>query len=332
MQKDLAMPHKTEICVVTPLLPAVRDLIAGRRPANFTELDLPIDAEQLVRCCDGSSILIVSAREKIDRRVIEAIPSSVRVLATYSAGYDHIDLAAAAERGLIVLNTPDALSDAVAEVAILLMLGAARRATEAIALLRAGNWEGWSPVQLPGIQISHRRLGIYGMGRIGRRVGDFARGFGMSVHYTGRRRLTPELEADTVWHANEREFLEAADVLVLACAATDETRGYLNADRLACLGSSSIVVNVARGTVVDDDALIAALSSRQIAAAGLDVYNGEPAIDPRYLALPNAFLLPHIGSSTVTARLAMAAALLDGLDALGAAMTPANLVMHSSER
>lgn len=305
-----------ELFVATPLLPSVRALIAARRNARFNLGEGVMPAAEIARAATGARAVMVSPRDAMDAGAIAALPASIETIATYSVGHDHIDLAAAAARGLSVINTPDVLTDAVAEAAILLMLGAARRATESIELLRSGRWTGWTPLQLPGIQVSGRRIGIYGMGRIGQCIARRARGFDMEVHYRSRRRLAAELEAGALYHADDAGFFAAAQILVLACPATPETRGLLGADRIALLPRDAVVVNIARGSVVDDDALIAALAERRIAAAGLDVFNNEPALDPRYLDLPNAFLMPHIGSSTIDARERMATTLLDALDAL----------------
>jgi lactate dehydrogenase-like 2-hydroxyacid dehydrogenase len=183
---------------------------------------------------------------------------------------------------------------------------------------------------LPGVQVTGRRIGIYGMGRIGQRIAQRARGFDMEVHYRSRRQLAPELEAGARYHADDASFFVAAQVLVLACPAAPETRGLLNAERIAMLPRDAVVVNIARGSVVDDDALIAALGEGRIAAAGLDVFNNEPALDARYLDLPNAFLMPHIGSSTIDAREQMAVTLLDALDAIDRGEIPEErLVMPS---
>jgi glyoxylate reductase len=305
-----------DLFVAVPLLPRVRALVAGRRAAAFNESGRTMTAAAIAEASAGARVVIVAPGNRVDAAAIAALPDSVGILATYSVGYEHIDLAAAAARGLRVLHTPDVLTDAVAETAILLMLGAARRAHESAALLRSGRWAGWNPTELVGIQVTGRRMGIYGMGRIGRRIAARARGFDMAIHYRGRRRLPPALEQGATFHADDASFLPACDVLVLACPVTPETVGLLDAARIDLLPPECVVVNIARGAVVDDDALIAALGAGRIAAAGLDVFNNEPDLDPRYLDLANAYLMPHIGSSTMTARLDMARSLLDSLDAI----------------
>lgn len=305
-----------ELFVAVPLLPEVRARIAARRSAAFNLAGRTMTREEIAAASAGARAVIVSPANRMDGAAIAALPASVEILGTYSVGFEHIDLAAARSRGLRVLHTPDVLTDAVAETAILLMLGAARRATESIALLRSGAWAGWNPTELVGLQVTGRRMGIYGMGRIGQRIARRARGFDMEIHYRTRRRLAAELEQGAIFHESDASFFAACDVLVLACPVTPETRGLLDAARIALLPREAVVVNIARGAVVDDDALIAALGQRRIAAAGLDVFNNEPDLDPRYLDLPNAFLMPHIGSSTMTARLEMAGSLLDSLDAI----------------
>ena len=305
-----------ELFVAVPLLPEVRALVASRRDAAFNLTGRTMGIAEIAEASAGARVLIVSPANRMDEAAIAALAPSVEILGTYSVGHEHIDLAAAQARGLRVLHTPDVLTDAVAETAMLLMLGAARRATESIELLRSGAWAGWNPTELVGLQVTGRRMGIYGMGRIGQRIARRARGFDMEIHYRTRRRLAPEVEQGAIYHEAEESFFAACDVLMLASPVTSETTGLLDAARIALLPKDAIVVNIARGAVVDDDALISALRDRRIAGAGLDVFNNEPNLDRRYLDLPNAFLMPHIGSSTMTARIDMAASLLDSLDAI----------------
>ncbi len=276
---------------------------------------------------DGNDVLIVSAtKDRLDAATIGALPLGIRAIATYSIGHEHIDLAAARARGIAVLATPDVLSDACAEVGMLLLLGAARRVTESIELVRSGRWTGWTPTQLNGVTLAGKPLGIVGMGRIGRAVALRARAFGMDIHYSNRSRLTPELEDGAHYHADVEELLAASQFLLLACPATPATTGLLDARRLRLLPRGAIVANVGRGPVVVDADLIDALVSGQVAAAGLDVFNGEPALHRGYLALPNVFMLPHIGSSTIEARVAMAQLLVDGLQAHGEGRTASNRI------
>ena len=258
---------------------------------------------------------------------IASLPDDVRFLATYSVGTDHIDLDAAKTRGLAVFNTPGVLADSVAEDALLLMLGAARRATEGIDLIRSGEWTGWSPTQLVGVQLAGRTLGILGMGDIGRRIATRARALGMKLLYCNRRALPEDQSAGADYRATPIDLVRDCDVLVLICPSTPETRGLVNRELLAHARPDLIVVNVARGDVVDDDALIEALAAGRIRGAGLDVFAGEPDFDRRYLDLPNVFMLPHQGSSTIEARLGMGRILMGAIAAWEAGAAPPNRVV-----
>jgi lactate dehydrogenase-like 2-hydroxyacid dehydrogenase len=217
---------------------------------------------------------------------------------------------------VVVTNTPEVLTDATAEVALLLLLGAARRAFEGQDMLRSGRWTGWTPTQLMGHQLSGKRLGIVGMGRIGQAMARRARGFGVEIHYTDQARLPPEKEEGAIFHPTIEELLPLSQLLSLHAPSTPETRHLLDARRLALLPRGAIVVNSARGDLVDDEALIAGLRSGQVGAAGLDVFQGEPAVHPGYRTLENTFLLPHMGSATIETREAMGFRALDNVDAV----------------
>jgi lactate dehydrogenase-like 2-hydroxyacid dehydrogenase len=262
----------------------------------------------------------------LDAKTIATLPASVKVVGTFSVGFDHIDVAALNARGIKLCNTPDVLSVATAECAMLLIMIAARRAGEGERLVRSGKWEGWAPTQLLGTQVSGRRLGIFGMGRIGREIARMARGFGMEIHYRDMARLPPDLEHGAIFHDNDDSFLPICQVLSLNAPGGKGTMHWLNNDRIGKLPPGAVVVNAARGTLVDDDALIGALRAGHIAAAGLDVYNGEPRLNPDYLALENVVLLPHLGSATTETREAMGRIVLSGIGAILAGETPANLV------
>lgn len=270
-------------------------------------------------------VLLVMAMDRIDKALLATLPSCVRTIATYSVGHDHIELAAARELGITVLSTPDVLSDAVAEIAVMLMLCATRRAREGELLLYEGCWKGWSPTQLLGRDLTGARLGVYGMGRIGRAIARKAhRGFEMPIHYHNRTRLNGDDEDGATYHATIASLLNVSDVLVLAAPSTTATKGFLSARALQQLPVGAIIVNIARGDLVDDVALIDALRSGRIAAAGLDVFNGEPTLNPGYLTLPNVALQPHQGSSTVRTRVRMAQLLLDSIVANQAGAQVAN--------
>ncbi|MAM59953.1 D-glycerate dehydrogenase [Maritimibacter sp. UBA3975] len=289
-------------------------------------LDLTAKPLSEVTPKDAADGLIVSVETPLGSATVARLPAALAAIGTYSVGTEHIDRAALARRGIALLSTPDVLSASVAEIAVFLALGAVRRATESIALVRSGAWTGWTPGQLLGHELAGHTAGIFGMGRIGREIAARLSGMGMTIAYHNRSRLKPEDERSAAYHPTLQGLAAACDVLVIACPASAATEGVVDAQTLAAMRPGSYVVNVARGTVVDDAALIAALSSGQIAGAGLDVIAREPDFDPRYLDLPNAFLLPHIGSSTVEARVRMGAILRDGFIALARGETPPNLV------
>lgn len=305
------------ILLVTRRLP---DAVEARAARDYDALlnphDVPWSRERLVAAAKGAGGILCAAGDPLDAGTIQALPESVKIIATFSVGTDHLALDAAKARGIAVANTPDVLSVATAEIAMLLVLMAARRASEAEALLRARAWTGWAPTQLMGVTLAGKRLGILGMGRIGRELAQMARGFGMQIRYRNRTRLPPDLEKDAVFHADDEGFLAGIDVLSMHIPGGAATRHWLNAERIARLPAGSIVVNTGRGSTVDDAALVAALHAGHIRAAGLDVFDGEPRIYPGYLGAPNVSLLPHLGSATIETRDAMGFRALDNLDAV----------------
>src|SRR5689334_11884534 len=315
LSANKALP-RLDLALTRALPSPVLDLFRERHNVWVNPHDRSLTAEELQQAASTAQAIVVTAFDRLDAEAIARLPVTLRIIATYSVGIEHIDLEAAAGRGIAVLSTPDVLSNSVAEMAMLLMLAAARRAHEGEDLIYAGNWSGWTPTQLIGIELTGTRIGIVGMGRIGRTIARRARGFDMQVHYHNRRRLAPELEAGARYHRTLEGLLAASDVLVLAAPSTAHTKGLLNRARIEHMPANAIVVNIARGDLIDDDALIAALRSGRIAAAGLDVFNNEPRLDPRYLGLANVFLQPHQGSSTLAARREMARILLAGINAV----------------
>lgn len=308
--------QRLRIAITRALPDPVIEMIRARHDVWVNPDDRTLTPDEFQAAAAKADALIVTAFNRCDADAIAKFPPSLRILSTYSVGIEHIDLDAARKRGLAVLSTPDVLSDSVAETAILLMLGAARRAHEGTKLLYDRRWTGWTPTQLIGFECTGKRIGILGMGRIGRTIARRARGFDMTVHYHNRSRLAAELEDGATFHASPDALFAASDVLVLAAPSSPTTRRILDKARIARMPANAIVVNIARGDLIDDDALIEALQSGRIASAGLDVFNNEPKLDERYLALPNVFLQPHQGSSTVEARMAMGRILLDGFDAV----------------
>jgi lactate dehydrogenase-like 2-hydroxyacid dehydrogenase len=278
--------------------------------------DRPLPADELIARSQAVDAVVCTIADRMTADVISRLPARVRIVASFGVGTEHLDLAAAKARGVVVSNTPEVVTDATAEVALLLLLGAARRAYEGQEVLRSGAWSGFGPTHLLGRQLSGKRLGVVGMGRIGQAVARRARGFGVEIHYTDQRRLPPEREEGALFHPTVEELLPLSDLLSLHAPSTPETRHLLDARRLALLPRGAIVVNTARGDMVDDEALIDALRSGQVGAAGLDVFQGEPAIHPGYRSLPNTFLLPHMGTSTIETREAMGFRALDNVDAV----------------
>lgn len=275
----------------------------------------PWTQDELLQAADGADAILVSPVNKLDARFFSLLSNSVKVIATFSVGYDHVDLAAARARGIPVSHTPGVLTDATADVAMLLLLGASRRAYEAQQRLRSGLWAS-SKGDLLGRSPQGKILGIYGMGRIGQALAHRARAFGMQVHYSNRRRLSPEEEQGAVFHEDAASLLRVSQFLSINAPASDETRHFLRTENIDLLPAGAIVINTARGALVKDDDLIAALKSGRIAGAGLDVFEGEPNLNPGYLDLPNTFLLPHIGSATVETRTAMGMLALDNIEAV----------------
>ncbi|NMJ43588.1 D-glycerate dehydrogenase [Roseomonas sp. JC162] len=309
------------VVLVTRKLPeGVQDRLAAMFDARLNPADETWyrDGAEIARratatCAAG---ILCAAGDALNAATIAALPPSVRILATFSVGTDHIDLAAAKARGIAVANTPEVLSFATAEIAFTLMLMAARRAGEGERMVRAGAWTGWAPTQLMGVTLEGKTLGILGFGRIGRELAQMARGMRMTIHYRNRSRVAPELEQGAVYHDNDDSFLGAIDVLSMHIPGGAETRKWLDAARIAKLKPGAIVVNTGRGTTVDDEALVAALRSGHLRAVGLDVYDGEPKVYPGYMDLENVALLPHLGSATIETRDAMGARCIENLEAL----------------
>jgi lactate dehydrogenase-like 2-hydroxyacid dehydrogenase len=323
------MSDKPVIFVTRKLPEAVEARLVRDYEAILNPDDKLYSDDELVELSARADAMLPCHSERLTAEVIARLPKSIKVIANYSVGYDHVDVAAAKQRGIIVTNTPDVLSDATAEIAILCMLGAARRATEGLAQVQEAKWRDWSPNFMVGTQVTGKRFGVIGMGRVGQVAARRARGFDMAVHYTKRARLDGETETalGATYHATIEDLLPQCDVLSLHCPATPETTNLLNAERLALLPRGAIVVNTARGALIDDEALIAALKSGQVAAAGLDVFAGEPLdIHPAYRKLDNVFALPHIGSATFETRIAMGMRALDNLDAIFAGKEPGDRV------
>lgn len=283
-------------------------------------------ADEIVAMSAKVDAIIPCHSELFNADVAQRLDPRLKIIANHSVGVDHCDLPALKSRGIVVTNTPDVLSDATAEIAMLLMLGAARHAVEGDHLVRSGNWDFWSPSFMVGKQVTGAHLGIIGMGRVGQAFARKARGFDMEIHYYNRTRLTPDKEHGATFHSTIESLLPVADFLSLHCPATPETTGLMNAGRLAQLPSGAILVNTARGALVDEPALLAAVESGHIAAAGLDCFVTEPGGSPAFSSHRNIFMLPHIGSATVRTRDAMGFRALDNLDAFFKGETPKDML------
>ena len=321
------MPSPLPRLLVTRKLPPdVEARLAASYDAETNPDDVPLKADELAARAEGKDALLVTPADRLDANLIARLPASIRVIASFSVGYDHIDVAAAAARGIPVTNTPDVLTDATADIAMLLILGAARGAAAGMAAIRESTWKNWAPTGMLSTDIRGKRLGIVGMGRIGQAVAHRARAFGMTIHYHNRKRLDAGSEQGAVFHETAEELFAVSDILSIHCASTPETRHLVNARTIALLPAGAILVNTARGDIVDDEALIAAMQSGRLRAIGLDVYANEPNIDPRYRTLENAFLLPHLGSATIETRNAMGFRALDNLDDFFAGREPRDRV------
>jgi|TARA_B100001094_G_scaffold173998_1_gene168245 glyoxylate reductase len=317
------MPSQKKILITRRLPDAVTNRAQGTYEATLNNEDVPYGVDQMIELAQDKDAVLCTLTNDMSRGVIERLPDSIHAIATFSVGYEHIDLEAAKERGIIVTNTPGVLTEATADVTLLLILGASRRAREGAEMI-SGDWNGWTPTQLMGLSMQTKRLGILGMGDIGRACALRARAFGMEIHYHNRTRLSLELEKGATYHDSPEELLKVSDFLSLHCPLAADTKYFLNEERIALLPHNSVVINTARGPIIDDEALIAALKSGRVAAAGLDVFDGEPKLNPGYKDCKNAFLLPHLGSATVETRNAMGFTALDNLDAVFAGKEPPN--------
>ena len=305
--------------LVTRKLPEATEARAARDyEARLNPSDDPWfrDGAEIARRAEGAAGILCAAGDPMGASTIAALPDTVKAIATFSVGYDHIDVAAAKARGIVVTNTPEVLSFATAEFAFTLMLTAARRAGEGERMVRARKWEGWAPTQLMGVTLEGKKLGIMGFGRIGRELAKMAQGFRMEVHYRDLKRLPPELEQGAIWHEADDSLLSSVDFLSMHMPGGEATRKWLNAERLRRMKPGAIVINTGRGGSVDDAALVEALRSGHIRAAGLDVYDGEPRVFEGYFGLENVALLPHLGSATIETRDAMGNRALENLDAV----------------
>ena len=295
---------KPRVYVTRHLVPAVEARMAELFDVVTNTADAPLSRDELVAAMRDADVLVPTVTDKIDATMLEEAGDRLGLIANFGAGVDHIDLAAARARKIIVTNTPGVFTDDTADLTMMLILSVPRRLGEGSRLVRDGAWTGWAPTQLLGRSIGGKRLAIVGMGRIGQAVAHRALTFGMEVTYHNRRPLPGAIEnmLGARYEADLDKLLAEADIVTLHCPASAETHRLLDARRIGLLKPGAFVINTARGDLIDEDALITALQAGKLGGAGLDVYAREPAVDPRLIALPSVITLPHLGSATVEGR------------------------------
>ena len=302
-----------KILITRRLLRSCEDKAKETFDANFNLNDELYSQQKLIELSKGCDGILSSLTDKLDAETINKLPDTIKIISNFAVGFGNIDLEAAKSRGIAVTNTPEVLTDATAEIGVLLILGACRRASEGIASAREGGWK-WSADYLIGKQLTGTRLGVLGMGRIGQKIAKIAKSLGMIIHYHNRSKLSDDKDQGATYHDTLKGLLSVSDVLSICCPASKETVDMINKETIEYLPKGAVVTNVARGDIVDDEAMIDALERRKIYAVGLDVYKNEPNLNPGYLKHKSAFILPHLGSATKDTRTAMANLAIDNID------------------
>ena len=299
---------------------------------RLNESDTPLSQSELIEAVHIADVIVPTVTDSIDRKVIAAAGPQLKLIASFGTGVDHVDLAAAKERDILVTNTPGVLTEDTADMAMALLLAAPRRLTEGDRLVRDGSWQGWAPTSMLGQRIWGKRLGIIGMGRIGQAVARRALGFGLTVHYHNRKRVHAEIEEelDATWWESLDQMLAHMDLITIHCPSTPATFHLLSARRLKLIRPTSYIVNTSRGHAIDEAALAVLLEQGSIAGAGLDVYENEPAINAKLLKLDNVVLLPHMSSATVEGRLDMGAKVLINIQTWADGHMPPDRVIEST--
>lgn len=302
------MPAHRPTVVVTRQLPEpVETRMRELFDVALNETDTPMDADALRTAVQTAEVLVPTLTDRIDGKLLASAGPRLKLIANYGSGVDHIDVETARARGILVSNTPGVLTEDTADMTMALILAVPRRLAEGIALMQSGEWHGWSPTAITGHRIWGKRLGIIGMGRIGQAVARRARSFGLQIHYHNRRRLHADIEAETeatYWESLD-QMLARVDIVSVNCPHTPATFHLLSARRLNLMKPTAWIVNTARGEVIDEPALLRKLMSGELAGAGLDVFEHEPGINPRFKGLPNVLLLPHMASATIEGRIEM---------------------------
>ncbi|WP_421707857.1 2-hydroxyacid dehydrogenase [Algihabitans sp.] len=326
------MPSQKPLVVVTRRLPdpiETRMMELFRARLNID--DTPMTQAQLIEAVKEAEVLVPTVTDRIDSAVLSQAGPQLRLIASFGTGVDHIDLKTARQRGITVTNTPGVLTEDTADMTMALILSVSRRLTEGERLVRSGAWGGWSPTAMLGHRISGKRLGIVGMGRIGSAVAQRAKGFGLSVHYHNRRRVHEDVEAEleaTYWESLD-QMLARMDIVSINCPHTPATYHLLSARRLKLLQHHAIIVNTSRGEVIDENALARMLAGGELAGAGLDVFEHEPAINPKLVKLDNVVLLPHLGSATIEGRMAMGEKVIINIKTFADGHTPPDRVLEA---
>ena len=294
--------------VVTRRLPAtVENRMKELFDVELNKNDIPMSVKELAIAMGKADILVPTISDTIDSKLLARAGESLRLIASYGAGFDHIDVQTARQRGILVSNTPGVLTDDTADMTLALMLGVMRRFQEGASLIQKKSWDGWSPSAMLGTRLGGKRLGILGMGRIGSAVATRAKAFGMEINYHNRKKLHPALEApsDAIFWENFESMLKEIDVLSINCPHTPSTFHMINGGRLSLMKESAFIVNTSRGEVIDENALARALKNKKLAGAALDVFEARKEVNPQLRNLPNVMLLPHMGSATDEARIEM---------------------------
>ena len=301
---DFQRIDRPRLVVTRKLLPAIEARMAELFDCRFNDNDHPMSQEELAEALQDCDILVPTVTDRIDANVIAAAPASLRLIANFGAGINHIDISAAKAKGIIVTNTPGVFTDDTADLTLALILNVPRRLGEGHRLMRSGEWKGWAPAGMLGHRVGGKTLGIVGFGRIGEAVAKRARAFGMNILYNKRHRLPASVEDELgiTFEPDLDRLVSKSDIVTLHCPLTAETDRLMSRARIGLMKQNAYLINSSRGELVDEDALIEALTRGKIAGAGLDVYTHEPAVDSRFLAIPNVVLLPHLGSATVEGR------------------------------
>ncbi|MDX3901550.1 MAG: D-glycerate dehydrogenase [Sphingobium sp.] len=323
-------PAKPRVIVTRRLPPSVEARMAELFDTQFNADDLPMDRAALAQAMAQCDVLVPAVTDPVDAALIDGASDRLQLIASFGAGVDHIDLAAARRRGIIVTNTPGVLTEDTADMTMALILSVPRRLAEGEKLVRSGAWTGWSPSGMLGHRIGGKRLGIIGMGRIGGAVAARARAFGLSIAYHNRHRLPLEVEqaAEARWEPELDVMLASSDIVSIHCPLNRDSRGMIDARRIGLMRPDAYLINTSRAEITDEPALIAALAEGRIAGAGLDVYAREPAVDQRLLALSNVVLLPHMGSATFEGRDATGARVIANIRSWADGHRPPNQVLE----